>query len=184
MAPLKTLRGVTLFETVIAVFLFTVLILGVTLTLVSEAGRRIQHSGERAGDLAAGRVLDRLRTDVWASSDVVVPFNYDPIQLWYEGPLVISGHASGYDIAYGVVDGALQRAIRRQGEEPKIDELLRGVSKFRWRLLDGVARRSVEVEIQRFESATFRGPDDAAAWPTAIAERIVLSPRRVQAAQW
>lgn len=181
---LGRLRGATLFETVIALFIFSTLVLGATLTLITEAGRRLQHSGERAGDLAAGRVIDRLRTDVWASRDFAVPLDYDPIDPWYEGPLVLQGHGSGYDMAYGVVDGALQRAIRRPGRPPEIDELLHGVYKFRWRFLDGVSRRTIELEVQHSETATFRGPGGAPASPTLIAERVVLSPRRIQAWQW
>lgn len=177
-------RGATLFEAIVAVFIFSSLILMLTLTLFTEAGRRIQSSGERAGERDAGRVVDRIRTDVWGASSIVVPLDYDPYGTWYEGPLILSGHWSGYEMGYGVQGKSLFRIIRRPGQEAELAEVLRGVDTFHWRFLDGVSRTAVVLEILRSESPTFRGPDDAPAGPSSVADRIVLSPRRVRSARW
>ncbi|MDA8018821.1 MAG: hypothetical protein MPN21_15375 [Thermoanaerobaculia bacterium] len=190
MAPLKRLggskrdrRGTSLFETVIALLLFSMLILGLSMVLLTEAGRRLQHSGLRAEEVAGGRVLDRIRTDVWGSRTIVMPLDYDPLAFWYEGPLVLSGHWSGYEMAYGVTGDVLYRITRRPGDEPEIAEVLRGIGRFRWRFLDVVGRSTVELEILRTETTTFRGGYGGPS-RTSVADRVVLLPRRVQASRW
>ena len=184
-SSLRELRGATLLEVVVGVLIFSTLILGLALTLFSEAGSRIRTSGLRAGDLTAGRVIDRIRTDVWGSSSIVVPFNVEPMEGgWYEVPLVISGHWSGYRMAYGVEGGVLRRATFLPGDDPEDADAIRNVERFRWRFLRGGSRTSVEVVIIHTETPTFRGPDGAAASRTVLTEHVVATPRRVQATSW
>jgi hypothetical protein len=161
----------------VAATIFVGLVLALSLTLISEAGRRIQHSGVQAGEPPVGRILDRLRADVWGSSAIVMPADYDPFATWYEGPLVLSGHFSGYGLAYMEKDGVLYRVVQKPAEEPVATAVLRDVGAFHWTFLSQVPRATVLLEVVGAETDSFRGPDGVAVPKRPTTDRIALSPR-------
>lgn len=184
----ESVRGLTLLEVSIAAFLFVMVFLGITLSLLTEAGRRVERSGLRAGEGSSSAAWNRIRTDAWASLSVAVPPDYDPLAAWYEGPLVLLGHSSGVDLGYEVSGGVLFRVVRPATGESRRADLLRGVETFRWRFLDGVSRSAVLLEVQRSETPVYRGSGTnvpgATAGTTLTTERLVVAPRRVTAARW
>jgi hypothetical protein len=173
-----------LLEVTVAATILVGLVLALSLTLISEAGRRIQHSGIQAGEPPVGRILDRLRADVWGSGGIIMPLDYDPFATWYEGPLVLSGHFSGYGLAYAAQDGVLYRVVQEGLKDPVATAVLQGVAVFHWTFLEQPSRTTVLLEVERIETGAYRGPDRVASSIHTTTGRIVLSPRRHGGTWW
>lgn len=176
-------QAFTVVEAMVAMAILLVVFLGLSLALVSESGERLQRSGERLLDAPVDLALERLRADIRGAEGVDTLPGYDPYAIWQEIPLALYGHWGGGTILYGL-DADAGELLRVQGSSESA--AVRRVESFRWRFVDDVPRRVVEVEITYRITGTYRGAGASTGAGDEVlrATRLVVTPRRRVGATW
>lgn len=136
-------RGFTVLELLISFFLLG-LGLMIAAQLLHQAQQRMAAEGRRARDPVAALALRQLRWDVQAATSVHVGLGSAEL-FWTSDELELRGHPLG-TVRYTKLGGELRREIV-VGGEVSTRVMLRGVSRWRWRYVDGGLRRLVEVEL-------------------------------------
>lgn len=146
-------RGFSLLELVISFFLL-VLALMIAAQLLRQAEQRLAAESRRARDPVAVLALRQLRWDVQAARGVDVGSGSGEL-LWTSDELELHGHPLG-TVRYYKLGGELRREIVVAGET-STRVMLQGVSRWRWRYVNGGLRRLVEVELGVWQTGAVVG---------------------------
>lgn len=146
-------RGFTLVELVIS---FVLLGMGflIAAQLLQQAQQRFAAESRKARDPIAALALRQLRWDVQAASSFRIGLSTGEL-LWSSDVLELRGHPLG-TVRYSKLGNELRREIVVDGEA-RARVMLRGVSRWRWRYLEGGLRPLVEIELGVWQTGAVVG---------------------------